>query len=169
MLAYGIAPSDEVTMDINVEPVMSFCGPIVNVRRVEPGTQVSYGGVYMTERSTNIGVMQTGFADGFPRPWYKNGHISYKGEIYDIAGRVCMDQFMVDFGDMEPRLGDEVLIFGKKDDDHISLESIAKNIDTTGEKETNPRTAKIVLFVFGVGPLLAMCVFLFSNGFFNTR
>ena len=36
-----------------------------------------------------------------------------------------------DFGDMEPRLGDEVLIFGKKDDDHISLESIAKNIDTT--------------------------------------
>ena len=131
MLAYGIAPSDEVTMDINVEPVMSFCGPIVNVRRVEPGTQVSYGGVYMTERSTNIGVVQTGFADGFPRPWYKNGHISYKGEIYDIAGRVCMDQFMVDFGDMEPRLGDEVLIFGKKDDDHISLESIAKNIDTT--------------------------------------
>ena len=72
--------------------------------------------------------IETGFADGFPRPWYKNGHISYKGEIYDIAGRVCMDQFMVDFGDMEPRLGDEVLIFGKKDDDHISLESISKNL-----------------------------------------
>ena len=36
------------------------------------------------------------------------------------------------------------------------------------EKETAPRTAKIVLFVFGVGPLLLMCVFLFSNGFFNT-
>ena len=83
----------------------------------------------MTKRSTNIGYTNR-FADGFPRPWYKNGHISYKGK-YDIAGRVCMDQFMVDFGDMEPRLGDEVLIFGKKDDDHISLESIAKNIDTT--------------------------------------
>tara|TARA_B100001029_G_C14910857_1_gene366413 strand:- start:282 stop:452 length:171 start_codon:yes stop_codon:yes gene_type:complete len=41
-------------------------------------------------------------------------------------------------------------------------------IDTNGDKQTNPRTAKIVLFVFGVGPLLLMCFFLFSNGFFNS-
>ena len=40
-------------------------------------------------------------------------------------------------------------------------------IDEAGEKQTSPRTAKIVLFVFGVGPLLLMCWFLFSNGFFN--
>ena len=43
----------------------------------------------------------------------------------------------------------------------------SKTIETTVEKETKPRTAKIVLFVFGVGPLLLMCLFLFSNGFFN--
>ena len=36
------------------------------------------------------------------------------------------------------------------------------------EKQTTPRTAKIVLFVFGVGPLILMCLFLFSNGFFNS-
>ena len=42
-----------------------------------------------------------------------------------------------------------------------------KIIDEAGEKKTTPRTAKIVLFVFGVGPLLLMCWFLFSNGFFN--
>ena len=41
-------------------------------------------------------------------------------------------------------------------------------IDQNGEKKTTPRTAKIVLFVFGVGPLLLMCLFLFSNGFFNS-
>ena len=44
----------------------------------------------------------------------------------------------------------------------------SKIIDSTGEKQTNPRTAKLVLFVFGVGPLLLMCFFLFSNGFFNS-
>tara|TARA_Y100001968_G_scaffold310041_1_gene330585 strand:- start:210 stop:380 length:171 start_codon:yes stop_codon:yes gene_type:complete len=43
-----------------------------------------------------------------------------------------------------------------------------KIIDPNEEKKTTPRTAKIVLFVFGVGPLLLMCVFLFSNGFFNS-
>ena len=36
------------------------------------------------------------------------------------------------------------------------------------EKNTTPRTAKIVLFVFGVGPLILMCLFLSSNGFFNS-
>tara|TARA_Y100001968_G_scaffold75172_1_gene66589 strand:+ start:1208 stop:1381 length:174 start_codon:yes stop_codon:yes gene_type:complete len=44
----------------------------------------------------------------------------------------------------------------------------SQSIDSTREKITKPRTAKIVLFVFGVGPLLLMCLFLFSNGFFNS-
>ena len=44
----------------------------------------------------------------------------------------------------------------------------SKTIEPTGEKEANPRTAKIVLFVFGLGPLLLMCLFLFLNGFFNS-
>ena len=41
-------------------------------------------------------------------------------------------------------------------------------MDQSGEKTTSPKTAKIVLFVFGIGPLLLMCLFLFSNGFFNS-
>ena len=44
----------------------------------------------------------------------------------------------------------------------------SKVIEVNEEKKTSPRTAKIVLFVFGVGPLILMCVFLFSNGFFNS-
>ena len=38
----------------------------------------------------------------------------------------------------------------------------------TDDQNTKPRTAKIVLFLFGVGPLLLMCLFLFSNGFFSS-
>ena len=41
-------------------------------------------------------------------------------------------------------------------------------IEKSGEKKTTPRTAKIVLFVFGIGPLILMALFLFSNGFFNS-
>ncbi len=44
----------------------------------------------------------------------------------------------------------------------------SKIINETGEKVTTPRNAKIVLFVFGVGPLILMCLFLFSNGFFTS-
>ena len=44
----------------------------------------------------------------------------------------------------------------------------SKIIQRTGDTKTTPRTAKIVLLVFGVGPLLLMGLFLFSNGFFNS-
>tara|TARA_Y100001968_G_C19210198_1_gene644347 strand:+ start:514 stop:684 length:171 start_codon:yes stop_codon:yes gene_type:complete len=46
--------------------------------------------------------------------------------------------------------------------------STSKIIQSDGEKKTTPRTAKIVLFVFGVGPLILMGLFLSSNGFFNS-
>ena len=46
--------------------------------------------------------------------------------------------------------------------------STSKIIEVIEEKKATPRTAKIVLFVFGVGPLILMCLFLFSNGFFNS-
>ena len=131
MLAYGIAPSDEVTMGISVEPVMSFCGPIVCLRRVPKNTPISYGGKYLTKKVTNIGVVQMGFADGVPRNWYENGYVSYYGDHYKIAGRICMDQFMVDFGDTKPELGDEILVFGKRKNDFIPIETIAKETNTT--------------------------------------
>ena len=41
-------------------------------------------------------------------------------------------------------------------------------IEQNQETKIKPRTAKIVLFVFGIGPLILMCLFLFSNGFFNS-
>ena len=44
----------------------------------------------------------------------------------------------------------------------------SKIVDSSVDNKTTPRTAKIVLFVFGVGPLLLMCLFLFSNGFFSS-
>ena len=46
--------------------------------------------------------------------------------------------------------------------------TIYKTTEETREPNTSPRTAKTVLFVFGVGPLLLICWFLFSNGFFNS-
>ena len=131
MLLYGALPSDEVQNDINIKPVMSFCGSIVNLRRVAKGTPVSYGSVYTTSKDTNIGVIQTGFADGFPRPWYEQGYVHYLGNEYKIAGRVCMDQLMVDFGETIPKIGDEVLFFGANNLGNISVETISNNINST--------------------------------------
>jgi alanine racemase len=131
MLAYGVSPSKEVNMKIDVEPVMSFCGSIVNIRTVKPGTQISYGGGYKVNVKSNIAVVQTGFADGLPRNWYENGYVSHNGKYYKIAGRICMDQLMIDFGSDTPTEGEDVLFFGKKDQNEIHIEKIANEINTT--------------------------------------
>ncbi|MFQ6616944.1 MAG: alanine racemase [Fidelibacterota bacterium] len=131
MLMYGAFPSDETAEGIEVEPVMNFKGPVVVVRRVKAGTPISYGKVYRPDRDAYIGVIQTGFADGFPRNWYERGYVGFKGKTYRIAGRVCMDQLMVDFRDDQPDEGEEVLFFGDDGENRIRLEEIARDIGST--------------------------------------
>lgn len=131
MLLYGAYPSDEVPRSLNLKPVMEFIAPIVAVRKVPKGTFISYGGKFKTDRETNIGVIQCGFADGFPRPWYVEGHVMYKGEKYKIAGRVCMDQLTVDFGDTVPEVGETVLLMGEGEHGELRAEAIGQKIDST--------------------------------------
>lgn len=131
MLMYGAYPSDETTECIEVEPVMNFKGPIVLVRKIKAGTPVSYGSVYAPENDVHIAVIQTGFADGFPRNWYERGYVGYGGRKYKIAGRVCMDQFMVNFENDTPVVGDDVLFFGDDGENRIRVEDIARDISTT--------------------------------------
>ncbi|MBT3738306.1 MAG: alanine racemase [Candidatus Marinimicrobia bacterium] len=131
MLLYGALPSNEIQTSLFVQPVMNFVAPIVSIRSVAKNTYVSYGGVYKTNSKTNIAVIQCGFADGLPRSWFKNGYIYYNGKQYRIAGRICMDQFMVDFGDDIPKIDDKVLMIGKDGNNEIRFETIANSIQTT--------------------------------------
>jgi alanine racemase len=131
MLLYGAYPSDEVPTILPIEPVMEFKAPIVMVRQVQKGTFVSYGGKYQTAGDTNIGVAQVGFADGFPRAWYEKGFILYKGKKFKIAGRVCMDQLTIDFKDIIPKTGEDVLLFGKNGGELLKVEEIAQSIGST--------------------------------------
>jgi len=123
--------SNEVPKKFPLQPVLEFKAPIIDLRKVNPGTRVSYGGLYKVEKKSNIGIIQCGFADGFPRPWYEKGFVSYMGNDFRIAGRVCMDQFMVDFRNYEPNIGDDVLIFGSNSNDEILVETICKEINTS--------------------------------------
>jgi alanine racemase len=131
MLLYGAYPSDEVPRSLDLKPVMEFVAPIVTVRKVPKDTFISYGGKFKTDKETNIGVVQCGFADGFPRPWYVDGHVMYKGEKYKIAGRVCMDQLTVDFGDTVPEVGENILLMGEGEHGSLQAEEIGQKIDST--------------------------------------
>ncbi|MFL3058086.1 MAG: alanine racemase [Candidatus Neomarinimicrobiota bacterium] len=131
MLLYGAFPSDEVPQELPIKPVMTFTAPVVEIRDVKAGTHISYGGVYTTQSDTRIAVVQAGFADGVPRPWYIDGFVKFKNKNLKITGRICMDQLMIDIGSVDINYGDEVLIFGSNDHGSIDINHIAKKIDST--------------------------------------
>jgi alanine racemase len=73
---------------------------------------VSYDYTYRTERETTLALVPLGYADGIPRHASNRAPVSIGGRTFRIAGRVAMDQFVVDVGDLDVAVGDEVVLFG---------------------------------------------------------
>jgi alanine racemase len=99
-----------------LRPAMSLRARLALVKRVPAGTGVSYGHRYVTARETTLGLVPLGYADGVPRGAAGLSLVSARGRRWPIAGTVCMDQFVVDFGDEPVAAGDEVVLFGPGDD-----------------------------------------------------
>ena len=95
-----------------LRPAMTLRARLAMVKRVPAGTGVSYGHRYVTARETTLGLVPLGYADGVPRTAAGRPLIGARGRRWPIAGTVCMDQFVVDFGDEPVAAGDEVVLFG---------------------------------------------------------
>ncbi|RFA10050.1 hypothetical protein B7R54_13175 [Subtercola boreus] len=112
--AYGVSPfDDETAVELGLRPVMTLVAPVVSVKRVPAGHGVSYGFDYRTERETTLALVPLGYADGIPRASNGRGEVWIAGARYPVAGRVAMDQIVVDVGDADVSLGDEVVVFGE--------------------------------------------------------
>lgn len=135
ILLYGIAPSDETDLSAygEVRPAMSLRTHVSGLRRVPAGTPVSYGCTYVTERESVIATLQAGYADGVPRLLSSRGDVLIRGRRAKIAGRVCMDQMMVDVTDIpDVKVGDVATIFGSDGDEFISADEVAAHAGTIG-------------------------------------
>ncbi|TVQ38737.1 MAG: alanine racemase [Spirochaetaceae bacterium] len=116
---YGYYPSDEQPRSLELKPVMELRSRISFVKKVEAGAPISYGMTYRAQRATTIATLPLGYADGYNRLLSNRGqvlvHERASGRSYraPIAGRVCMDQFMIDVGpDARVQREDEVVLFG---------------------------------------------------------
>ncbi|MDD4940645.1 MAG: alanine racemase [Candidatus Omnitrophica bacterium] len=123
LILYGLRPVKGLPADIR--PVMSLKTCVVYVKDVRAGTGVSYGHTYVTRRATRIATLPVGYGDGYPRSLSNTGPVLINGRRFTIAGRVCMDQVMVDVGDALVRPGDEAVLIGTQKKRRISAESLA--------------------------------------------
>ena len=116
---YGLSPfADRTPEDLGLRQVMSFGTTVANNKPADEGTGVSYGYAYRCETPTRLALIPCGYADGVPRI-AEGAPVWIDGQYYRVAGRIAMDQFVVDLktdrdDELTAPVGTEVELFGPK-------------------------------------------------------
>lgn len=127
---YGCLPSPDFDDLVDLRPALRLVSEIAFLKRVRAGTAVSYGHRRTLTRDATLATIPVGYADGVPRAWWDAGQVLINGQRHGFAGMVTMDQVIVDCGDAEIALGDEVVLLGPQAGDAISAEEWAEVLGT---------------------------------------
>ena len=110
LLLYGYGDS---TGKLGLRPCMRLVTTVSTIKFYEPGTSVSYGRRFTTDRRTRMGVLAVGYADGLPRLISNKCSFAAKGGFAPQRGSICMDMCMVDLTELpQVDVGSEVELFG---------------------------------------------------------
>jgi alanine racemase len=97
----------------DIEDVMTFVSVVDQVKTIEAGTRVGYGGSFVAARRTRIAIVPAGYADGVPRSFGGRGFVLIRGVLCPVVGRISMDLSSVDVTDAaDVTRGDDVVFFG---------------------------------------------------------
>ncbi|MEU5427986.1 alanine racemase [Streptomyces olivoreticuli] len=142
---YGVSPSPEVgtPADLGLTPVMTLSASLASVKRVPGGHGVSYGHHYVTPGATTLALVPVGYADGIPRAASGTGPVLIGGKWRTVAGRVAMDQFVVDLGGDSARVGDEAVLFGPGDRGEPTAEDWARATGTIAYEVVTRITGRV--------------------------
>ncbi|HEX6353164.1 alanine racemase [Actinophytocola sp.] len=141
---YGVEPDPRRVHGLR--GAMTLSARLIMVKRVPAGSGVSYEHDYVTGHDSTLGLVPLGYADGLPWAAAKQAEVWFAGRRYPVAGRIAMDQFVVDLGDAPARTGDEVVLFGPGDQGEPTVAEWA------GWAGTVPHE-----IVTGVGPRVRRC------------
>src|SRR5450631_3894285 len=112
---YGLSPVPLLgdPQSFGLVPAMTLSADLAVTKQVPAGQGLSYGHQYVTSQDTTVGLVPMGYADGIPRNATNLGPVSVGGTRHTVAGRVCMDQFVIDLGPGSgAQPGDRVTLFG---------------------------------------------------------
>jgi len=112
VLFYGVYPGRDIEKIIDVKPALTWKSRVAYSKVTQPGRVVSYGSLWQAEVPTRIVTVPCGYADGYFRRMTNQARVIVNGKSYPQIGRVCMDQFMVNVGDDDAKVGDEIVLLG---------------------------------------------------------
>lgn len=131
---YGVNPTPEA--DTPMHGVVDLKARVVQIRSVEKGETVGYGGTWTARRPTKLAVVATGYADGYFRAGgggdgSRSADAIVAGHRCPIAGRISMDLMAIDITDLPPntiRRGGLVTLIG----DGVTVDELAHHFGTIG-------------------------------------
>ena len=123
LVIYGLYPVQN--LKVRLKPVLSLKTKVVFVKRVPAGWGISYGHDYITRKETTIVTLPIGYGDGYPRNLSGLAPVLIRGKRFRVAGRICMDQIMVDVGNAFIKVGDEAVLIGNCSGNKITVEELA--------------------------------------------
>jgi alanine racemase len=112
VLFYGVYPGRDIERAIAVKPALTWKSKVVFSKITEAGRGVSYSSLWHPEKPSRIATVPCGYADGYFRCMTNKPKVVINGKKYQQVGRICMDQFMVNAGDDDVKIGDEVILMG---------------------------------------------------------
>jgi alanine racemase len=124
LIIYGLYPKEKIK--IKLKPVLSLKTRIIYLKRLPKGSGISYGHIYVTKKESTIVTLPIGYGDGYPRNLSNLAPVLIGGRRFQISGRVCMDQIMVDVGDLPVKVGQEVTLIGRQGKNKITCEELAE-------------------------------------------
>ena len=131
IIAYGDYPDPAAPKTVPLLPTLEWRSSLVFVKPIAAGETVGYGRTWTAPRDTWIGTVPVGYADGYSRRFSNNARMLVNGRSCEVAGRICMDQVMVDLGpDATDQVGDVVTIIGRDGDEEITVAELAERIGT---------------------------------------
>jgi alanine racemase len=128
---YGIAPSPALAGRVDLRPSLDLRSEVAMVKRVPAGERISYGLTHRFERDATVATVPIGYADGVTRRLSATGgEVLVGGVRRRIVGTITMDQLMVDCGDDEVAVGDDVVLIGRQGDEQITAQEWADRVDS---------------------------------------
>jgi alanine racemase len=111
-------------------PVLTWKTQVTSLRTLQAGESAGYGNTFTANRTTRLALLPVGYADGLNRLLSNRGHVLIRGRQAAIAGRVSMDQTVVDVTDIPAAaIGDEAVLLGSQGRKSITAWDLA---DLTG-------------------------------------
>lgn len=153
---YGLWPDAAVKRQVifgkrkvDLAPVLSWKTRLAQIKSLQPGDNVGYGGSFVANRPMRLGILPIGYYDGYDRRLANRGEVIMHGVRCPVVGRICMNMTMIDVSQVAAaKMGDVVTLIGREGMHTVSVDDLAEKLQTINYEvvtRINPLIPRVVV------------------------